>query len=449
MNKLSLLKIQLFWLFLLPVILSAQTKYLVTFDKYMQSQFKINDFSGTVLIEKKGKPIYIASFGEADKEWHIKNNINSKYLIGSLTKQFTAACILSLEEQGKLELDDKLSKYIPDYPKGDQITIKMLLNQTTGIKDYTEIPDSGSHSDVVPYSPLQIINEFKRAQYNFTPGTRWEYSNSNYFLLGYIVEKVSGKRYSDYLQKNIIQKARLTNTGMNKTDSVLRYRTKGYEFTGLNYVNAPYFAVEGPYSAGGMYSTVSDLYLWEKALMGNKVLSGISVKKMTTPYIGHYGYALFIDSMEKHRRIWHNGGIPGFSSCLTYYPENDVTIVVLSNNESNASAISSALAGIVFNLPVINAYEHHEQPSSGNRAIPRSYAGTYFAGNQLELIIKGNKLYRKGRGTDDIELKTESANKFFYSDGSDRQIEFDNAENGTIKAYIIVWGLKIEMKKLN
>ncbi len=361
MNKLSLLKIQLFWLFLLPVSLSAQSKYPVALDNYMQSQFKINDFSGTVLIEKKGKLIYSASFGEADKEWHIKNNTNSKYLIGSLTKQFTAACILSLEEQGKLELDDKLSKYIPDYPKGDQITIKMLLNQTTGIKDYTEIPDSGSHSDVVPYPPLQIINEFKRAPYNFPPGTRWEYSNSNYFLLGYIVEKVSGESYSDYLQKNIIQKARLKNTGMNKTDSVLQYRAKGYESAGFYYVSAPYFVVEGPYSAGGMYSTVSDLYYWEKALMGNKVLSGLSVKKMTTPYMGHYGYAQFIDSLEKHKRIWHNGGIPGFSSALSHYPENDITIVLLSNIESsNAMAISNALAGILFNLPVINAYAHHE-----------------------------------------------------------------------------------------
>lgn len=448
MNKLTLLKKQLFWLLLLPVTLNAQTKYPSALDKYMQSQVKINDFSGTVLIEKKGKLIYSASFGEADKEWHIKNNINSKYLVGSLTKQFTAACILSLEEQGKLELEDKLSKYIPDYPKGDQITIKMLLNQTTGIKDYTEIPDSGSHSDVVSYSPLQVINEFKRAPFNFTPGTRWEYSNSNYFLLGYIVEKISGERYSDYLQKNILQKAQLTNTGMNKTDSVLQYRAKGYEFTGYSYVNAPYFVVEGPYSAGGMYSTVSDLYHWENALMGNKVLSGISVKKMTTPYMGHYGYAQFIDSLETHKRIWHNGGIPGFSSCLTYYPENDIIIVVLSNNESNATAISSALAGVLFNLPVINAYAHHEQPSGG-QAIPRSYAGTYIAGNQLELIIKGNKLYRKGKGSGDMELKAESANKFFYSDGSDRQIEFNNAKNGTIKAYIIAWGLKTEMKKLN
>lgn len=448
MNKLSLLKKQAFWLFLIPVTLNAQTKYSIALDKYMQSQFKINDFSGTVLIKQKGKLIYSASFGEADKEWHIKNSINSKYRIGSLTKQFTAACVLSLEEQGKLKLDDKLSKYIPDYPKGDLITIEMLLNQTTGIKDYTEIPDSGSHSDVVPLSPLQIINEFKRVPYDFTPGTRWEYSNSNYFLLGYIVEKVSGENYSDYLRKNIVQKAGLANTGMDKIDSVLQYRAKGYEYNGYSYVNAPYFVIEGPYSAGGMYSTVSDLYNWETALMDKKVLSETSVRKMITPYMGHYGYAQFIDSLEKHKRIWHNGGIPGFSSCLTYYPENDITIVVLSNNESNATGISSALAGILFNLPVVNAYVHHEQPSN-TQIIPPSYAGTYLAGNRLELIIKGNKLYRKGQGTDDLELKAESVNKFFYSDGSDRQIEFDGAKNGSIKAYIIAWGLKTEMKKLN
>ncbi|PSL49884.1 CubicO group peptidase (beta-lactamase class C family) [Chitinophaga niastensis] len=437
---------KILWLLLLPVTIHAQQKNTALLNTYMQSQSKICQFSGTVLLVEKGKVVYENSFGEADREWHTINTRDSKYRIGSLTKQFTAACILLLEEKGKLSLDDKLNKYIPDYPQGDVVTIHMLLNQTSGIKDYTQLPDNGSHADVVPLAPLQMINEFKNEPYNFPPGTQWAYSNSNYFLLGYIIEMVSGEKYNDYLLNNIISKAKIKNTGVDKIDSILKYRVKGYEDPGNGYINAPYYVMEGPFSAGAMYSTVNDLYQWDVALMNNKILLPRSIKKMTTPYQGRYGYGLWIDSLGNHKRIWHNGGIPGFNSCLAYYPTDDLYVVVISNDEANTTAISNALASILFNFPVINPYKHKE--IAINSAILDNYVGKYLATNTLELIKKDNKLYRRGNGSDDMELKPESNTKFFYADGSDRQIEFEVNKTGKIlNAFIIVSGLKTDLKK--
>ena len=180
-------------LLLLPMALTAQKNYPKLLDAYVQAEFKVKEFNGTVLVMQKGKAMYEKSFGLADREWNVANTNETKYRIGSVTKQFTAACILQLAEQGKLNLDDKLSKYIPDYPKGDSITTHMLLNHTSGIKNYTDLPEFWPKA-ILPLSTDSMIALFKNKPLDFSPGTNWNYSNSGYFLLGVIVEKVSGKK---------------------------------------------------------------------------------------------------------------------------------------------------------------------------------------------------------------------------------------------------------------
>jgi CubicO group peptidase (beta-lactamase class C family) len=429
------------FLLLLPFAMKAQTTYPTRLDAYMKAQENVNHFSGTVLVAQKGKVIYSNGFGEADKEWHVKNTVAGKYRIGSITKQFTAVCILQLAEQGKLGLEDKLSKYIPDYPQGDQVTIHMLLNQTTGIKNYTELPEDSLHSDVLEVSPVDFINTFKFLPYNFAPGTQWAYSNSNYFLLGYIIEKITGKPFNTSLSA-LVEKAGLKNTGMDMADTILSNRVHGYWYT----YNVPFYNMSGPYSAGGMYSTVSDLLTWDQALMSNKLLSAATTQKMMTRYMGNYGYAVFVDSLDTHPRIWHSGGIPGFRSFLSWYKEGDICIVVLSNNESNAQLVANGLAGIVLNMSVVNPYVH--KPASINNAVIDNYAGTYFATNMIELIRKEGKLYRKVDGVNDIELIPESEKKFYYGDGTDRQIEFVTDPSGKVtKAHIISGGLKLPLSR--
>uniref|UniRef100_UPI0031D58D72 serine hydrolase domain-containing protein n=1 Tax=Chitinophaga sp. TaxID=1869181 RepID=UPI0031D58D72 len=346
------------------------------------------------------------------------------------------------EEQGNLRLDDKLNKYIPDYPKGDQVTIHMLLNQTTGIANYTELPDNGLHADVLDVSPAEFIHSFQNEPYLFTPGSKWSYSNSNYFLLGYIVEKVTGQPFVNYL-KEITDKAGLKNTGMDRPDTILPYRTHGY-WEGYN---IPFYTMSGPYAAGGMYSTVGDLLAWDQALLGNKVLTAATTKKMTTAYMGNYGYGVFVDSLDTHPRIWHSGGIPGYRSLISWYKEGDINVIVLSNNESNAQYVAGGLAGIMLNMAVINPYVH--KAAAINNAVIDNYVGTYMAGNKVELIRKEGKLYRKGNGIDDIELIPESEKKFYYSDGTDRQIEFvTNAKGEVVKGYVIMGGLKLPLEKI-
>src|SRR5215510_10535673 len=217
-----------FFLFLLlPVTLTAQKNYSKLLEEYMQAQTDVKDFSGTVLVMKQNKVMLKKGYGMADREWNIANTTDAKFRIGSVTKQFTAACILQLIEAGKLSLDDKLSKFYPDFPKGDSVTIHMLLNHTSGISNYT---DQKNFMEVatLPWSKDSIISYFKKVPYNFSPGSKWAYNNSGYFLLGCIIEKVTGQSYKDYLQQHILDKLGMKNSGVDRSDTILAMRAKGY-----------------------------------------------------------------------------------------------------------------------------------------------------------------------------------------------------------------------------
>jgi CubicO group peptidase (beta-lactamase class C family) len=443
---------KIFLLSLLPIIGVGQIKPTVSVETYMSAHASVRQFSGSVLIVKRGKVIYEKAFGEADKEWHIKNTNETKYRIGSNTKQFTAACILKLHEQGKIKLDDKLSKYLPSYPKGDSVTVHMLLTHTSGITDYTNLDAFWNTYAYVPIQPDSFISVFKNKPYDFSPGTQCSYSNSGYYLLGVIIEKASGESYSDYLNKNILIPAGLKDTGFDQLDAILEFRARGYFSIKDKYYNAPYITMEGPWSAGALYSTVRDLYNWSRALFTNKILAAESVKKMTTPYARNsenepFGYGLIIDSLKSHRRIWHNGGIPGFSSYIAHYPADDVNIILLSNNSSNTSDIGTGLAYVLYNYPIEIPYVHKEVEILPNEL--EKFVGKYDAPTPFEIIIKDNRLYRHRSTGKDIELKAESNHRLFYADDSDRQLEFIVDSNKSVtKVFLIVSGIKTEIKKI-
>ena len=437
---------KIFLLLLLPVSLIAQKNYPQLLENYMEAQVAIKGFSGAVLVMKQNKVLLKKGYGLADREWNVSNMVDAKFRIGSVTKQFTAACILQLVETGKLSLDDKLSKFYPDFPKGDSVTIHMLLNHTSGIASYT---DQRNFTNVatLPWSKDSIIAYFKKLPYNFSPGSNWRYNNSGYFLLGCIIEKVSGQSYNDYLHQHILDKLGMKNTGVDRSDTVLAMRAKGYSRMGKRTVNADYISLEWPFSAGVMYSTVVDLYKWDRALYGNAILIAASRQKMFTPGKNNYGYGFVIDTIEKHLHIWHNGGIPGFSTNLSRYVNDDICIVVLSNNESNVDFISIALADILFDVPVELPYVHKEIKI--DPALLDRYVGKYTgAGITLELIKKDNKLYRHRDGVPDVELKPESETRFFYADESDRMLEFEvDASGKVVKTWFHNSGQRGEIKK--
>jgi CubicO group peptidase (beta-lactamase class C family) len=430
-------------LLLLPLAALAQRSHTDLLDKYMKAQENINGFSGTVLVAQNGKIIYEEAFGLADRELNVKNNLQSVYQIASLTKQFTACAILQLVDTGKLRVTDKLSQYFPDFPKGDSITIHMLLNHTSGIKTTGEM--DGYNDFLTKDSMLVLI---KRQTLVSSPGTNYHYSNLGYFLLGMIVEKISRESYSEYLYDNIFLKVGMKNTLVNNWDTILTNRAKGYQKTATGWRNNSYLSLDEVFGGGSLLSNAEDLYKWSSALFSNKIIPAGSVKKMLTPNLNKYGYGIDIDTFLDHRNFWHTGQLNGFASYLGTFPDDSISVVVLSNNGSPCGNIGSTLAAIVFGTEVIPPYYHVE--SEIDTTIIAKYIGQYqLSGNdKLEIIKIGGKLFRQKIGSQ-IELKPESKTKFFYGDGSDRQIEFKVDKSGKVEGAVFIYnGFKNEMKRL-
>ena len=444
---------KIIFLLLIPVMVSAQKNYSDQLDKYALAHMNVKGFSGAVLVMQHDKVLLKKAYGLADREWNVPNTTETIFLIASLTKQFTAACIMQLVEQGKLNLTDKLSKFIPDFPKGDSVTIHMLLNHTSGIANYANQPEYRNVRRL-GWNKDSIVSFLKNKPYEFSPGIKWSYNNSGYFLLGYIIEKISGSSYEDYLRQHIFNSLGMNNTGVNKTDSVMAMRARGYGKDNNRIVNAETIISNWNLSVGSLYSTLNDLYKWDRALYGTSVLSDASKQKMFTNWRDNYGYGLIIDTINNHFRIWHPGTIPGFFSNMSHYVNNDVCIIVLSNTTITLSntlfitdVIAEGLAGIVFGWPVEIPYIHKEVKI--DPALWDKYVGKYFALLTLEVIKKDGKLYRHRDGTPDIELKPESETKFFYADESDRQLQFEVDKTGKVtKIWFINNGQRGEMKKV-
>jgi CubicO group peptidase (beta-lactamase class C family) len=440
-------------LLLFPFALTAQKNYPQLLDQYMTAQNQVKGFTGTVLVMKQNKVLLRKAYGMADRELNIPNTPESKMEIGSLTKQFTAASVLQLVEQGKLSLDDKLSKFFPAFYKGDSVTIHMLLNHSSGIPSFTDLPGFDK-VEKLAWSRDSMIAFFNNKPYDFSPGTNYKYNNSGPFLLVHIIEKVSGMSYEAYLQKNILEKLGMTNTGLNSWDKILPLRAKGYEMVKNKVVNAPYIALEWPFSSGAMYSTIDDLYKWDRALYSNIVLTTGSLQKMFTPNKGNYGYGFFIDSLEKHPRIRHTGGIPGFNSHMARFPQDDVFIIVIGNTaitQNNTlrvvNVLTEGLENIMFDIPVEVPYIHKEVAI--DPLLLDKYVGKYDGGLIMQFVKKDNKLYRHRDGFPDIELKSESNTKFFYADDSNRQLEFElDAKGAVTKIWFINNEQRGELKKM-
>lgn len=316
-------------------------------DKLVRAYAEYGKFNGSVLVAEKGKVIYKKGFGFADMEWNISNQPDTKHRLGSITKQFTSMLIMQLVEQGKLKLHVPISTYLPDYPKknGDVITIHHLLTHSSGIPNMTSFP--GFIKNISPnfYSPAQLVNMSADSTLEFKPGERFAYSNSGYLLLGYIIEKVTGKSYEQVLQENIFTPLKMNNTGYDHHETLLKNRARGYEKNGRHYVNANFIDMSVPYAAGALYSTVEDLYLWDQALYGSQLLRKENMDLLFAKHIpsggGHYGYGWGIGAIplgntsERIETIGHGGGINGFNTQLTRIP-SDKSFIVLLNNTGGA-----------------------------------------------------------------------------------------------------------------
>jgi CubicO group peptidase (beta-lactamase class C family) len=308
-------------------------------DELMKQYHDYGQFNGSILVAEKGKVVYKKGFGMANMEWGVPNQTDTKFRTGSVTKQFTAALVLQLVEEGKIKLDGKITDYLPDYRKdtGDKVTIHHLLNHTSGIPSYTSRPDFAAEISRNPYGVADFVKRFASGDLQFEPGSKFSYNNSGYSLLGAIIEKVTGKSYETVLTERILKPLGMTDTGYERHSTLLQKRASGYQKTPDGFVNAAYLDMSIPYAAGSIYSTVEDLFKWDQSLYEDKILSADSKKLMFTPGLGNYGYGIRITdepvgkSDQKTRVIGHGGAINGFNSLIMRAVEKQQTVIILDN----------------------------------------------------------------------------------------------------------------------
>lgn len=305
-------------------------------DAIFNQAYPNNSPGATVLIAKDDTILYRKAFGMANLELKVPMKPDNVLSLASITKQFTSVAILILMEQGKLGLKDPLSKYIADFPRGNEITLHHLLNHTSGIMNYTNLPDFRSKTRL-DRSPEEIISIFKSLPLAFNPGEKYDYSNSGYFLLGYIVEKISGMPYGDFIQKNIFDQLNMKNSFYADAFKIIPNRADGYQFYEGNYENAEYMSPTVAYAAGSLVSTVDDMFLWNKAIHNNLLISEKSKQlaftnhTLTNKKHDNYGYGWAINEIAGTATIEHTGGINGFTTSGIYIPSKNIYAIVLTN----------------------------------------------------------------------------------------------------------------------
>jgi CubicO group peptidase (beta-lactamase class C family) len=330
-------------------------------DELVSLYNKYDQFNGTVLVAENGKVIYKKGFGLANMEWSIPNEPDTRFRLGSITKQFTATLVLQLVEQGKLKLDGRVSDYLDGYRKdtGAKITIHHLLSHTSGLPNYTALPGFFETVSRNPYAVDDFVKKYASGDLEFEPGAKFNYSNSGYFLLGAIIEKVTGKSYEQVLKESILDPVGMKNTGYDHYDAIIGKRAAGYVKTPGGYRNAPYLDMTIPYAAGSLYSTVEDLFLWDQALIEDKLLSAKSKELMFKPNLEDYGYGFVIKNTSLGPNklavpiIQHNGGINGFNTIIIRFVR-DKRLIVLLDNAAQGRALdrlSEGISNILYDQP--------------------------------------------------------------------------------------------------
>ena len=398
-------------------------------DEYMRAHQALGRFSGTVLLARDGKVLHAAGYGEANREHGVANGPATRMRLGSITKQFTAALILQFIEEGKLSFDETAARFVPDsHPDWKKVTVRHLLNHTSGIPSFTGFKEY-RQLKLKPHKPEEVVAVFKDKPLEFEPGSQFRYSNSGYFLLGYIVEKVSGKTYGGRLRERILQPLGMSATGMDDNRAILPGRASGYSPDGKGgFRNADYIDMTVPGGAGALYSTVEDLRRWNEGLHSGKVVPPKLLEEMRTPGKGDYGFGLVISPIRNRKAIHHGGGIEGFNTVLAWFPEERLTVAALSNvNTPAMQQIAADLAAIALG----DAYTVPKERSaiSLDPKLLDRLPGRYELKPGFVLTVRreGNRLFSQATGQPEAEIFAETETKFFYK-VVDAQITF--AANG-------------------
>ena len=369
----------------------AQTKLSQQLDPLLSAAIPSADPGVVVLVAQKGKVVYEAAFGSANLELEVPLKPNMVFQIGSVTKQFTAVGILQLMEQGKISLQDSVQEYVKDFPaKGATITIENLLTHTSGLTDYTAIDSDIPFIERRDFTPTFIIDYFKQTPLGFKPGTRYGYSNSNYALLAYIIEKVTGMSYHEYITQKVIRAAGLTNTRFAGEKNIVPLRVTGYTRDNGFYEHCDYQTLSIGYGCGDLLSTAQDLNKWNEALLAGKLIRAATLERAYTPYrladgtFSSYGYGWFIDREGDKKCIHHEGQTSGFITLEKYFPAEEMYIAILTNVKSGEDKTDFSDRRFKLFAQITALALGEEQPAIVMVSHQQldSYTGTYQAGKQ-------------------------------------------------------------------
>jgi CubicO group peptidase (beta-lactamase class C family) len=415
-------------------------------DEYMQAELRVNGFSGTILLARKGAPIVAKGYGAANAEWSIPNTPRTKFRLGSITKQFTSMAVMQLQQQGKLKVQDPVCQYLTPCPATwKPITIHHLLTHSSGIPSYTNSP-SYLTTMMVPKTVDQMVAGFRDLPLEFEPGSQYKYNNSGYFLLGVLLEKVTGQPYERVLADQIFTPLGMADSGYDSPARILPLRASGYSRQGSASTNAPYLDMAQPFAAGALYSTVEDLLKWDQALYTDKLLPSAARTEMFTPFKGNYAYGWQVPSPSPQtfgrRQVAHGGGINGFSTMIIRLPEENVTSIVLSNvQQAQTGRIARDLLAILFGEPYKVAVAR--TVASIDPKVYDAYVGRYQLSPTFILTVtrEGDRLMTQATGQSKLEVFPESETKYFLK-VVDAQLTFVKDEGGSVIHVILHQGGK-------
>ncbi len=424
------------------IVLSASgcREFSQPLDEYMTKAQKAWGFSGSVLVAVDGNVILSEGYGMADRAFGSPNTPQTKFYIGSITKQITAAAILKLQDRGLLHVHDTISNYLPDYgaPFADRVTIHQLLTHTSGIPNYTNLPEVVVHRtrDV---TPAEIMNSIKEWSLQFEPGAAMDYSNSNYVILGAVIEAVSGQSYEAYLHKAFFKPLGMSSTGYGRREIALPERAEGYTRNdSLEFINAVETHLSLLHSAGALYSTTEDMLRWDQALYEAKVLSRRAITTMLTPHRAQYGYGWVIDTLYGRTHTYHGGFLDGFNCTFERWLDDRLCIAVFSNDdESPVKKIARSLAAIVFGEP----FDPPEikVPVSVNEELFADYTGVYQISDTVVRTItyEEGSLYSRLTGLERQQLLPEAIDTFYFVSDNTRRIIFNRDERGRVDRLLL------------
>jgi CubicO group peptidase (beta-lactamase class C family) len=464
------MKIGILFIFL-PLTLFAQVKP-ARYDRYMNAQANLYHFNGNVLVANKGHIVYQRSFGWADYTLKRPLNANSIFDCGSIAKEFTAMGILLLVEKGKIRLTDTLGRFFPEMPY-KKITIRHLLTHTSGAPNGFDLVSKwfDPHQIAQNDDLIRLLAEKKPALL-FEPGEQLIYSGTGFNILASVIEKVSGQSYRSYMAEYIFKPLGMQSTQVaNGPRSAVKIPGLAYGYVYIDslrqYVRADETKdgwpdqLSGITGEGMILTTTGDLLKWDRALKKCRLLSpetqqqmlSVQAQRKMVPIV-KFGYGMRVEKNDYGNFIFHNGAFPGYRAMHIRYTANDVSVIVLSNNESYCEFIADALAGLTLNKPVLTGARHRE---TGIKQVTGAYEGKYkmqllrppYAGTyQVDFVVKDSALVLHGPNGYDKPLKQEAPDRFFFADGTDQQLEFERNKKGeVVNVWHIAWGVRKALRQ--